>query len=213
VKLFQVIPGRGYRTWNVFNAWGNSTDIAILHLGLDGTCGDVETVEWKSLRLRALPPPQGETVLAFGYREGKIDVEEDTDGIHHSILTDKGTTSIGQVGQVFPERRDGSMLTFPCFEVHARFDHKMSGGLVIDEEGALCGLICSGMDVEPDMPPLSYATTLWPMMTTPISADRGDSYPRGVEYPVIDLALDRIIEVVGLDKLDPRVFPGRVLHQ
>lgn len=49
------------------------------------------------------------------------------------------------------------------------------------------------------------------MLRTLISADRGDKYPRGVEYPVIDLTLDKTINVVGLEQLDPRFFPGRSL--
>lgn len=126
--------------------------------------------------------------------------------------TDKPTTSIGEVGQIFAERRDSSMLTFPCFEVNARFAAGMSGGMVIDEDGALCGLVCAGYDFhDPNAVPLSYAATLWPMLTTIISIDRGEKYPRGVEYPMVDLALDKFINVVGLEQLDPRLFPGKGL--
>jgi hypothetical protein len=104
------------------------------------------------------------------------------------------------------------MLTFPCFEVYARFAPGMSGGLVIDEAGALCGLVCAGTDfADASALPLSYAATLWPMLTTIISADRGDAYPRGVEYPMIDLALDKLINAIGLEELDPKFFPGRAL--
>jgi hypothetical protein len=71
--------------------------------------------------------------------------------------------------------------------------------LVVDEDGALCGLVCAGTEfADPSAVPTSYAATLWPMLTTRISVDRGDAYPRGVEYPVIDLALDKLINVVGL---------------
>jgi len=83
-----------------------------------------------------------------------------------------------EVEQIFPERRDSSMLTFPCFEVYARFAPGMSDGLIIDEDGALCGLVCAGTNfADPDALPLSYAATLWPMLMTMISADRGDAYP------------------------------------
>jgi hypothetical protein len=170
------------------------------------------SIEWRCPVLRVMPPPSGQKVLAFGFREAKIQVSEGADGTHHIDLNDVGTTSIGEVGQIFPERRDSSMLTFPCFEVCARFAPGMSGGLVIDEDGALCGLVCAGCDFsDPNASPLSYAATLWPMLTTVISADRGDAYPRGVEYPVIDLALGKQIHVVRLEELDPNVFPGRVL--
>ena len=168
-------------------------------------------MEWKAPALRVVPPARGQKVIAFGYRESKIEVKEQS-GVHHIEFNDIGTISIGEVGQIFSERRDLSMLPFPCFEVAARFAPGMSGGLVIDEAGLLCGLVCAGTNLaDPNAEPLSYAVTLWPMLRTLISADRGDRYPRGVQYPVIDLALDKIIRVVGLEQLDPRLFPGRSL--
>lgn len=147
LRLYQVLPGPIYRVWNVFRAWICPSDIAILHLGLDRTSEADGAVEWRALRLRVVPPPSGQKVLAFGYRESKIEVTEGTDGTHHIALNDVGTTSIGEVGQIFPERRDSSMLTFPCFEVYARFAPGMSGGLIIDEDGALCGLVCAGTNL------------------------------------------------------------------
>ena len=104
------------------------------------------------------------------------------------------------------------MLSFPCYEVNARFDHGMSGGIVVDDSGALCGLICCSLPAgqsrrlccEP-------RKTLWPMLRTLISADLDGHYPKGVTYPMIDLALDGLIGVTDLALLDPRYFPGRVL--
>ena len=212
VRLYQLLPGPIYRVWNVFSAWTCPSDIAILHLSLSGTSAPDEGVDWRLPRLRVMPPPSGQKVLAFGYRESKIEVSEGADGTHHIVLNDVGTTSIGEIGQIFPARRDTSMLTFPCFEVYARFAPGMSGGLIIDEDGALCGLVCAGTNLaDPNASPLSYAATLWPMLTTVISADRGDAYPRGVEYPMIDLALDNLISCRGLEDLDAGFFPGRAL--
>jgi hypothetical protein len=212
IRLYQVLPGSVYRSWNVSKAWICASDIAILHLGLDRTSETEPKLEWRSPLIRVLPPPSGQKVLAFGYRESQIEVTKDAKGTHHIELKDVGTTSIGEVGQIFPERRDSSMLTFPCFEVIARFAPGMSGGLVIDENGALCGLVCAGLQQnDPSALPISYAATLWPILTTEISADRGDSYPRGVKYPVIDLVIDKFLTAVGLEGLDPKLFPGRVL--
>lgn len=212
LRLYQVLPGPVHRIWNVFQAWICPSDIAILHLGLYKTSEPGAKIEWKVSLLRVVPPPSGQKVLAFGFRESEIEVSEGSDGTHHIVLNDIGTTSIGEVGKIFPERRDSSMLTFPCFEVRARFAPGMSGGLVIDENGALCGLVCAGMSLaDPNELPLSYAATLWPMLTTVISVDRGDAYPRGVEYPVVDLVIARLINAVGLEELDPKFFPGRVL--
>jgi hypothetical protein len=101
------------------------------------------------------------------------------------------------------------MLSFPCYEVNARFDHGMSVGLVIDESGALCGLICDSLPASnPGEEAVSHVTTLWPMLRTLISADRGGNYPKGMTYPMIDLALDGIIRVGDLDLLNPKDFYG-----
>jgi hypothetical protein len=212
IRLIQVLPGPIYRMWNVCRAWITSSDIAILHVDLVRTSQAELAVEWRVPILRVMPPPSGQKVLAFGYRESRVEVSEGFDGTHHLVVNDIGTTSIGEVGQIFPDRRDASMLTFPCFEVRARFVPGMSGGLVVDENGALCGLVCAGTEfADPNAAPLSYAATLWPMLTTNISVDRGDGYPRGVEYPMIDLALDKVINAIGLEDLDPGFFPSRVL--
>jgi len=143
LRLYQVLPGPIYRVWNVSHAWICPSDIAILHLGLDSSelAGNVE---WKALQVRAVPPLPGWKVLAFGYRESKIEVTEGVDGTHHIVLNDSGLR--------FPERRDSSMLTFPCFEVYAGFAPGMSGGLIIDEDGALYGLVCAGAAL-PTPPP------------------------------------------------------------
>jgi hypothetical protein len=212
LTLYQVIPEPlQYRVWSVTEAWGCSTDIALLHVQLDRTSTE-ESNEWKVPRLRLFPPPSGQVVFAFGYREGRIEVNEGADGTHHINVSDRGTTSVGTVGEIFHELRDASMLSFPCFEVNARFAPGMSGGLVLDEAGSLCGLVCAGMQFDdPLQCPLSYAATLWPMLTTLISIDRGARYPRGIEYPVIDLLLAGFIHATGVEDLDPTKFPGRSL--
>jgi hypothetical protein len=150
LRLYQVLPGppHVYNIWNVFRAWTCPSDLAILHVGLDSTSAPGTGIQWRTPLLRMNPPPSGQKVLAFGYRESKITVSQGADGNPHIDLNDIGTVSIGEVGQIFPVRRDSSMLTFPCFEVCARFVHGMSGGLVIDEDGALCGLVSSGLDLD-----------------------------------------------------------------
>jgi hypothetical protein len=104
------------------------------------------------------------------------------------------------------------MLPFPCFEIEARFDPGMSGGLVIDEAGAVCGLICASLQhSDVNAPPISYVASLWPILKTAISANRGDGYAKDVSYPVIDLAIDGLISLTDLYELDPAIFPDRKL--
>jgi hypothetical protein len=212
LKLYQVLlPGPVYRIWRVVSGWPCDTDIVLLHLGLDRATAPDEQIVWKQPRLRALPPPVGQHVVAFGYRESKIAVTE-SDGVHHIELNDRPTTSAGVVRQVYPSGRDKVMLPFPCFEIEARFEPGMSGGMVLDETGALCGLICASLQHgDPNAPPISYVASLWPMLKTTISVDRGDRYPRGISYPVIDLAIDRLIVVNDLHLLNPNEFPGKRL--
>jgi hypothetical protein len=145
IKLFQIIPGPQYRFWRVHQAWPCDTDIVILQLTLDRTSTPGVPIQWKNGRLRLLPPPIGQHVVAFGYRQGDASVTEGADGTHHIQLNDKPTTSIGTVRQVYPAGRDRIMLPFPCFEVEARFDAGMSGGLVVDEAGSIGGLICASL--------------------------------------------------------------------
>jgi hypothetical protein len=184
----------------------------MLQLPLDRTTLPDEKIVWKQPYLRVLPPPVGQKVVAFGYRESKISVTEGQDGQHYIELNDRPTTSIGTVKQVYPSGRDAVMLPFPCFEIEARFDPGISGGMVLDEAGALCGLICASLQHgDPNAPPVSYVASLWPMLKTIISADRGDRYPRGVSYPVINLAIDRLIVVNDLHELDPKDFPDKPL--
>jgi hypothetical protein len=210
--VMQVLPGPVYRFWRVTEAWKFNSDIAILHLNLDRTSEAEVAINWRGLALRATPPPSGQKVVAFGYRESMVYLSQGPNGQPHIDFNDKPTTSAGVVGQIFPAQRDSVKLNFPCFEVLAEFAHGMSGGLVVDEEGQLCGLICSGFEfgLSGD-PPLSYAVTLWPMLAIEISVDRGDKYPRGVRYPMIDLALDNFIRVSHLEDLDPAHFPGKTL--
>ena len=59
---------------------------------------------------------------------------------------------------MFRQGRDRLILPTACFETSARFDPGMSGGPVSDEEGAVCGVIASGVDYDSGDPGFtSYA--------------------------------------------------------
>lgn len=212
VRLYQVMRGPIYRVWNVRTAWySTETDIAFLHLALFKTSDPHGTVEWRTPKLRCMPPPVGQKIIAFGFRESEAKVTPNADGSYHLELNDKPTTSIGEVKKIYPEGRDKCLLPFPCYQVNARIDPGMSGGLVVDEWGAVCGLVCASFSAgSAGEEAVSHIVTLWPMLRTLISADR-DGHPKGVTYPVIDLALDGLLPVVDLSLLDPKAFPGRML--
>jgi Trypsin-like peptidase domain len=212
IKFLQILPGPRYRFWRLHQAWPCGTDIVFLHLAADRASPGSESGRGLQPRLRLLPPPVGQHVIAFGYRQGEVSVTESPDGTHHIKLDDKPTTSIGIVRQIYAAGRDRIMLPFPCFEVEARFDPGMSGGLVVDELGAVCGLICAGLHSEDaNVAPISYVATLWPMLKTIISGGRGDGYPKDISYPAIDLAIEGQIFATDLELLDPIHFPGKTL--
>jgi hypothetical protein len=70
------------------------------------------------------------------------------------------------------------MLSFPCFQVNARFDHGMSGGPVFDETGCLVGVICASLPGEDGAEHVSYVAGLAPMLDMsimrPPAKARGD---------------------------------------
>jgi hypothetical protein len=81
-------------------------------------------------------------------------------GGYHVELNDKPTTSTGEVKRIYSLPRDYTMLSFPCHEVNARFDHGMSGRIVVDESGALCGPICCSLPADnPEDYAVSHVTT------------------------------------------------------
>ena len=46
-------------------------------------------------------------------------------------------------------------------------------------------------------------------MKAMVPAHSGRAYPRLVEYPVINLVRDKLLNVIELDALNPKLFPER----
>ena len=204
IVAIQIVPGPDYVVWHVLKGWlCPQTDLAFLQVASEPSTSAISPkVKWTHPVIRAFPPTVGESVAAMGYRKSMIQVSKnDQGGLHHD-LKEELIASVGVVREVFATHRDRTQLPFPCYQVSNRFDAGMSGGPVFDETGALCGLVCSNVaGSHIDAEPISYVTTLWPMFHTTISGDRGDAYPRGVTYPVFELARDKIIGVVDYPEL------------
>lgn len=208
LRLIQVLSGPRYAIWEVRSAWtSGETDLALLHLALQGQSAPVWAIESRSLMTRALPPAVGEVVAAFGYHSSVTKTTRNPDGSYHLDLNDEGATTTGVVEEILPNGQPSGRFNFPCYRVAARFDAGMSGGPVFDEPGRLCGII-SGTYGMPEGRPLSYVTTLWPMLRMRISADRS-GFPKNTTYPVIDLASAGLLHVADLAELDPGQLPGR----
>lgn len=205
-------PEPEYVIWNVFGGiLCPVSDIALLQLATNpGRSHPDSTHQWVCPRVNPFAPEIGERVAAFGYRKSLVRISKNSDGGNHIDLDDEPMISVGIVKEIHEIQRDSALLPFPCYQVSARFDGGMSGGPVFDETGSLCGIVCSNVDGSHlDGEPVSYVTTLWPLFRLIISADRGDSYPRGVRYPVIELARGGQISVPDLPRLN-RWFAERI---
>lgn len=151
------------------------------------------------LRLNVLPPAKGESLTGFGYASTTVAVESEQKLNFH--LNPKVSTGI--VTEVFPEKRDSSLLSFPSFQVEAHFIGGMSGGPIFNRAGELCGLICSGGSGEEDIP-WGSGVVLWPMIGIRI-----DHHIPGVmsepPYAILELARAGLMDVPDWRYVDANV--------
>ena len=207
IVAIQLIPGSmtEYVVWDVVTATLDPmSDIALLHLGNNPSRSHHDKPpQGRSPIIAAFAPQIGETIAAFGYRLSRIEISKNSIGGNHIDLNDEPMASVGIVREIHEWKRDEVLLPFPCYRVGARFDGGMSGGPVFNENGALCGIVCLNLDGSHlDGEPVSYVSTLWPLFRLILSADRGDKFPRGVQYPAIELARGGQISVADFPRLD-----------
>ncbi len=152
--------------------------------------------KWRLPIIDLIPPKAGERVSAFGYRNQKI--EKKNNEIRWTV---DSKTSVGEVIEIHDQKRDATRLSFPCFQTNARYDGAMSGGPVFNNNGRLCGIICSNLPpFEGSEEHVSYVTSLWPIMGTKIDMSR-KGYPQNLKYPMLELARDGFIKAEGWDKV------------
>jgi S1-C subfamily serine protease len=149
-----------------------------------------------------LPPAKGEKIAAFGYASTST-LTEDGQQVKFGL---NPSSSMGVVAEVYPELRDRALLSFPSFEIKTHFIDGMSGGPVFNQAGELCGLICSGYDVDPDDDPIAYGVVLWPM--TGIRIDH--NIPGVISpppYTILELARAGLMNVEGWEYVEKNVEP------
>lgn len=199
LDAFQVLPGgQKYELWSITRVWVcRFTDIALLRLSPTTVEGSAHS--WTTPKIRLGPPDVGARVAAFGYAGASY--EKDAERAFWNV---KAHTAVGFVKEVHYERRDAVRLSFPCYRVNARFDGGMSGGPVFNDEGELCGLVCSNLPPQQvDDEHVSYVTTLWPLMGLMVDMDR-QGHPTQVSYPVLDLARDAFLQAVDINCVSVR---------
>lgn len=196
LQLFQVLNnGQSGLIWNVTRLWTcNFTDLAVLRLS--PTSKNALNYKWNIPSLSLMPPNVGDRISAFGYSNAKI-IKNDNK-IEWFV---NAKTAIGEVKEVHKTKRDACRLPFPCYRTNTRFDGAMSGGPVFNDEGCLCGIICSNMPTtDKSSEHISYVTSLWPLMGLKIDINR-EGHPQDVKYPMLELARDKIISAKGWEKI------------
>lgn len=187
--------------WAVENVWCTGfSDLAILQI----RHANEQKYANVGLKLNALPPKVGEQVAAFGYPSSNIEgFVRTAAGLSSITFRVHALTTSGPVLQVFENRRDRSLLNFPCFEINARFEGGMSGGPVFNQSGELCGIICSALLPALGVSHIAYAATLWPILGTTIDFAVPGCVVRG-PYALFELGNVGVIEVRNWEEIRKR---------
>jgi Trypsin-like peptidase domain len=193
-----------YIVWTIDTvATSPHSDIAIIWLrGLDENAARYRT--WKTVPTTFDPPAIGATVRAFGLHNVRFDGSRtNSQGkFEHIELNCDRSVSTGTVRQLYWNGRDRGMYNFPCFEVAARFEHGMSGGLVINERSEVCGIVCGSLPaVSRDEEDISYVTMLWPMMAIPVGSNLVSGGNESSRYHLRDLSARGIFTPEGWDRV------------
>ena len=193
-----------YVVWTIDSiATSPHSDIAIIWLrGFNDVAAGYK--EWKSPPVTFDPPPIGATVRAFGIHNVRFDGSRvNADGkFEHIEVKCERSTSTGIVKRHHWEGRDRGMYNFPCIEVDARFEHGMSGGLVIDEHSQVCGIVSGSLSASsPEEDHVSYISMLWPMMAIPVDARLVLGGVETARYRLHDLSARGVFTPIGWDRV------------
>lgn len=106
----------------------------------------------------------GTNCIALGYRAMEWNQDKLNNQAYEVIQT--YSASRGVIEEVHLPRRDSVFLPFPCFRVSARYDHGMSGGPIVDNNGSVIGVVCSSYSHSDDDDPISYGSLVGPVLVT-----------------------------------------------
>lgn len=148
-KLGGLLPARKLH-------FTSDLDIALMQLNLPIARATGRPLCMPGLRLGTRIPRVGEHCAGIGYHA--MEWQRAT-GIHTHHVLQKYAASQGCVREVHLDRRDDVMVKFPCFQTDCKIVGGMSGGPVIESRnGAVVGVICTGVDVPEGEPPISYVS-------------------------------------------------------
>jgi hypothetical protein len=120
--------------------WSNSADIGI------GVCAEMKSpstdqvLDNPILRMTTRDPSVEEPVFTFAYPDTVVEQHANSTALHTNPHFYEG-----KIEEHFPERRDSSLLTWPCFQTNMHLHGGASGGPVFDSTGAVFGINTSSM--------------------------------------------------------------------
>jgi hypothetical protein len=148
--IIQFIPGSGFVERPVSRAAvSNQSDIGI-GVSAEMTSPTRGRLDNPVLRLSTRDPAVGEAVFTYAY--------PDTVTVPSGGLTQLHINPHfyeGKIEEHFPDRRDASVLTWPCFQTSIHLHGGSSGGPVFDSSGAVFGVNTASMTPYTDV---SYVT-------------------------------------------------------
>lgn len=167
-----------------------SSDVALMTAELD------DSVVMPSLMPLGMEKPQiGENCLALGYSRMVMDqpTELQADALLHV------SSSRGKIEVLYPSYRDSVMITFPCFQTDAFYEHGMSGGPVLGTSGRVIGIVSTCLESGEDgIPHTSHVALTAGMLELPLPAE-GEAGRK-----IADLAASGLVSVEGVATVTTR---------
>lgn len=183
-----------------------SKELDIGYCWLTSPIIDGEPLKFPVLRLSPGLPKVGENTLGIGCYSMKGTISGEAKNGKYLIDYNLDTAfTKGTIVEVFPIKRDSSRLSFPCFHTNARFEGGMSGGPIMNEQGSVCGVICSSFPLVEDNPEyISYASLIWPVLGTSIEVATSEGAPSEMllVYDLIEKGYVLADETVSKVKVD-----------
>ena len=163
----------------------NDSDIALLTIDMPLING--VRIPLFALTLSPGIPKPHQNTLAIGYSKKKNIPKQDLLG-NKNFLNNNLNASKGVIAEIHEEKRDSVMLKFPCFRTTARYDHGMSGGPIIAENGRVVGIITSSITTENNLGPYtSYGALLPPLLALKIRYRKNEESNEIVEDYFYDM--------------------------
>jgi Trypsin-like peptidase domain len=143
------------------------SDLALLRAGV---LKNGEPYPLPTLRLSTRLPRVGERIAGLGYPNPKVESDTSTPELREITLDHSLHVAVGEIREMYEERRDALMMPFAGFQTEAVFESGMSGGPVFNEDGFVCGVISFSLKPNEDYPRYtSYASLALALYALPIS--------------------------------------------